>query len=75
MNAIPILQASSESGVSISRIRELLADDELFGINLDGELYLSRTALPMLRELARKAAPAGRGHPVVLRFRIGRRMA
>ena len=69
MNAISLRTASADSGLSISKIRELLADDELFGISLHGELYLSRAALPMLRQLAQKAAPAGRGRPV-LRFQI-----
>ena len=61
MNAISLLAASSESGLPAARIRELLKADELFGLNLGGELYLSRTALPMLRQLAQKAAPVGQG--------------
>ena len=73
MNAITLRAASADSGLPISKIRELLDAGELFAISLHGELCLSRAALPWLRELAQKAAPVGRGHPIVLR--IGRRTA
>ena len=57
MNAISILMASSESGLPAERIRKLLPADELFGVMVEGDLCVSRAALPWLRELARKAAP------------------
>jgi hypothetical protein len=70
MNAISLRAASSESGLPAQRIRELFDAGELFGISLHGELCLSRSALPWLRELARReAAPAGHTRPI-LRFQI-----
>jgi hypothetical protein len=52
MTAITVRQASAHSGLPCHMIRQAIHKHGLFSVRKDGDVYISESTIPLLRQLA-----------------------